>query len=194
MEPLQPPITLEQMTKYLSVSSALPGPMSMSHQPGSPVVGAVKTRHVGVAGQGVGDEDGVVLALAERAVGLVGDGERRQRAAALEGELLPRLVEGHVPRADDAGVAGVVADARRRRRRSRCALCACSCHRDPGTWAAGGARRRPPPILRVRRAVEVRRRLRRPPSPLRPWPAPARCRRRCRRSTRCRWRDARSRR
>ena len=33
VEPLQPPITLEQMTKYLSVSSALPGPIIMSHQP-----------------------------------------------------------------------------------------------------------------------------------------------------------------
>ena len=34
VEPLQPPMTLLQMTKYRSVSSPLPGPMSMSHQPG----------------------------------------------------------------------------------------------------------------------------------------------------------------
>ena len=34
MEPLQPPSTLEQMTKYLSVSKALPGPIMLSHQPG----------------------------------------------------------------------------------------------------------------------------------------------------------------
>ena len=35
--PWQPPRTLEQMTKYLSVSNALPGPMVLSHQPGLPV-------------------------------------------------------------------------------------------------------------------------------------------------------------
>ena len=34
MLPLHPPITLEQMTKYLSVSKALPGPIIASHQPG----------------------------------------------------------------------------------------------------------------------------------------------------------------
>ena len=33
VDPLQPPSTFAPMTKYLSVSSALPGPMSMSHQP-----------------------------------------------------------------------------------------------------------------------------------------------------------------
>ncbi len=32
--PLQPPMTLAQMTKYLSVSRPLPGPIIMSHQPG----------------------------------------------------------------------------------------------------------------------------------------------------------------
>ncbi len=34
VEPLQPPITLEQITKYLPVSNALPGPMYASHHPG----------------------------------------------------------------------------------------------------------------------------------------------------------------
>ncbi len=34
MVPLQPPMTLLQITKYLSVSSPLPGPIIMSHQPG----------------------------------------------------------------------------------------------------------------------------------------------------------------
>jgi hypothetical protein len=34
VDPLQPPITLAQMMKYLSVSSPLPGPIIMSHQPG----------------------------------------------------------------------------------------------------------------------------------------------------------------
>src|SRR5579863_262748 len=39
VEPLHPPITLEQITKYLSVSSPFPGPIMSSHQPGflSPV-------------------------------------------------------------------------------------------------------------------------------------------------------------
>ncbi len=32
--PLQPPMTLEQMTKYRSVSNPLPGPIMVSHQPG----------------------------------------------------------------------------------------------------------------------------------------------------------------
>ena len=34
VEPLQPPKTLEQMTKYLSVSNAFPGPITISHHPG----------------------------------------------------------------------------------------------------------------------------------------------------------------
>jgi len=32
--PLQPPRKLEQITKYLSVSMPLPGPIMASHQPG----------------------------------------------------------------------------------------------------------------------------------------------------------------
>src|SRR5512143_805548 len=32
--PWHPPITLEQMTKYLSVSNAFPGPIVLSHHPG----------------------------------------------------------------------------------------------------------------------------------------------------------------
>src|SRR5580658_1320110 len=35
VEPLHPPTTLELMTKYLSVSNALPGPIMLSHQPGT---------------------------------------------------------------------------------------------------------------------------------------------------------------
>src|SRR6476646_3347812 len=35
--PWHPPRTFEQMTKYLSVSNAFPGPMVLSHQPGLPV-------------------------------------------------------------------------------------------------------------------------------------------------------------
>src|SRR5579871_5054327 len=35
--PRHPPKTLEQITKYLFVSNALPGPIMLSHQPGLPV-------------------------------------------------------------------------------------------------------------------------------------------------------------
>ena len=37
--PRQPPSTLVQMTKYWSVSNALPGPIMLSHQPGLPLSG-----------------------------------------------------------------------------------------------------------------------------------------------------------
>ena len=37
--PMQPPSTLEQMMKYLSVSKGRPGPTSADHQPGLPVSG-----------------------------------------------------------------------------------------------------------------------------------------------------------
>ena len=39
VDPMQPPITFEQMMKYLSVSSGRPGPTMISHQPGLPVSG-----------------------------------------------------------------------------------------------------------------------------------------------------------
>src|ERR1700678_2334670 len=39
VEPMQPPITFEQMMKYLSVSSGRPEPTMVSHQPGLPVTG-----------------------------------------------------------------------------------------------------------------------------------------------------------
>ena len=47
--PLQPPMTLAQMTKYLSVSRALPGPIIMSHQPGRLSLALWQPGHVGVA-------------------------------------------------------------------------------------------------------------------------------------------------
>src|SRR5438067_13409819 len=40
--PRQPPSTLMQMTKYLSVSNALPGPIILSHQPGLPSLRLMK--------------------------------------------------------------------------------------------------------------------------------------------------------
>lgn len=38
-EPMQPPTTLGQITKYRPVSIGLPGPTMVSHQPGLPVTG-----------------------------------------------------------------------------------------------------------------------------------------------------------
>ena len=39
VEPMQPPRTLGQMTKNRLVSTGLPGPTMVSHQPGLPVIG-----------------------------------------------------------------------------------------------------------------------------------------------------------
>ena len=39
VEPMQPPITFEQITKKRSVSIGLPGPTMVFHQPGLPVMG-----------------------------------------------------------------------------------------------------------------------------------------------------------
>ena len=61
-----------------SVSSGLPGPIRLSHQPGRARVAVVPGR-VGVAGQGVADEDRVGAVGVELAVRLVGDLDRRQR-------------------------------------------------------------------------------------------------------------------
>ena len=41
MVPMQPPITLAQITKKRSVSTGLPGPTMVVHQPGLPVTGLV---------------------------------------------------------------------------------------------------------------------------------------------------------
>ena len=82
--PRQPPRTFEQITKYLSVSKALPGPIMLSHQPGLPSRGlmpaacaspekACRIRMRVRAG-------GVQLA-----VGFVGDFDRRQRDATVQG-------------------------------------------------------------------------------------------------------------
>jgi hypothetical protein len=39
LDPMQPPMTLAQITKKRSVSMGLPGPTMVSHQPGLPVTG-----------------------------------------------------------------------------------------------------------------------------------------------------------
>ena len=43
VDPLQPPITLLQITKYLSVSIDFPGPTIMSHQPGKSCLSCLAT-------------------------------------------------------------------------------------------------------------------------------------------------------
>jgi hypothetical protein len=45
VEPMQPPITLAQMTWKRLVSIGLPGPTIRSHQPGLPVTGCVLARY-----------------------------------------------------------------------------------------------------------------------------------------------------
>ncbi len=82
--PRHPPSTLEQMTKYLSVSNALPGPIMLSHQPGLPV--RADAGGMGVAGKGVEHQDGVGLARVQLAVGLVSDFHRRERGAVIQGQ------------------------------------------------------------------------------------------------------------
>ena len=80
---MQPPITLAQMTKKRLVSIGLPGPTMVVHQPGLPVIGIVGGDEL-IAGQGMTDQDGVALVGVERAIGHIGDGEGRQRAAAIQ--------------------------------------------------------------------------------------------------------------
>jgi len=58
VEPMQPPITFEQMTKYFSVSSGRPGPTMVSHQPGLPS-DRVHIGDVLIARQRVANQNGV---------------------------------------------------------------------------------------------------------------------------------------
>ena len=87
VEPMQPPRMLGQMTKKRLVSIGLPGPTSVSHQPGLPVTGCslatywspVSAWQTRMAFDLVG---------VERAVGLVGDAKRRQQLVAVEPQRL----------------------------------------------------------------------------------------------------------
>ena len=56
---------------------------------------------MGIAGQGVADEDGVRLVRVEPAVGLVGKRDGSQRLAALELQLVGRVGKRVVLRLDD---------------------------------------------------------------------------------------------
>ncbi len=85
VEPLHPPMTFEQITKYRSVSSALPGPMTASHQPGF-LIALVIPGNMGIAGEGMADQDGVALLAVEPAVRLIRKGKRRKRLPTFKGE------------------------------------------------------------------------------------------------------------
>ena len=45
VDPMQPPKTLAQIRKNRSVSSGLPGPARLSHQPALPVTGCFPIRY-----------------------------------------------------------------------------------------------------------------------------------------------------
>ena len=83
MVPWQPPRTLEQMTKYLSVSKRLTGTDGIV-----PPAGLAGFRAdaggVGVAREGVKNQNGVGFGGVQLAVGLVGDGNWGEGSAAIE--------------------------------------------------------------------------------------------------------------
>ena len=93
--PWQPPSRFAQTTNSRSVSSGLPGPIRLSHQPRRVGVAVVAGR-VRVARQRVADEDAVGRARVELAVGLVGDLDGGQLLAGLEHERVA-LVPEHDP-------------------------------------------------------------------------------------------------
>ena len=71
------------------------------------VVGLVTAGDVGIARERVGDEHGVVAALVERAVGLVGDRDGAQRLTALERQHVGRNGDRREARGDEAGGTGL---------------------------------------------------------------------------------------
>ncbi len=123
--PRQPPSRLVETTKKRSVSKALPGPIIPSHQPrplppyavpvlgGEPVAGALVRRRpgdpgrMGVAAEGVADQDDVVPRGGEGAVGLVRHPDRVQLASAVQ---LHRFRQVDVLRFDTADRPGGESD------------------------------------------------------------------------------------
>ena len=82
--PRQPPSTFEQITKYLSVSNALPGPIMLSHQPGLPVSGECRRR--ARRRKRRADQNGVGLRGVQRAVGLIGNVDRRKARSGIQSD------------------------------------------------------------------------------------------------------------
>ena len=79
----------DDTTNSRSVSIALPGPTSPSHEPSAPFA-PVAAGHVLADGVAVGQQHGVAAIRRERAVGLVGDRDLGHDRAALEPEVLDR--------------------------------------------------------------------------------------------------------
>ena len=118
--PRHPPSRFVLTTKYWLVSKALPGPIMPSHQPRprpagavpllrpEPVPSAFADRHPGIAGgvriaaERMADENDVVARRRERAIGLVGDADRRQHPTAIERHRRGEIEELRVDRADRA--------------------------------------------------------------------------------------------
>ena len=88
--PMQPPSTFDEMTKKRSVSNGRPGPTMVCHQPGS-AGHRMEVRDMLVAGQGMADEKRVRALGVERAIGLIGDGQGRQRRARIHDERRRRI-------------------------------------------------------------------------------------------------------
>ncbi len=83
MVPMQPPSTFGQITKKRLVSIGLPGPTMVSHQPGLPVTGCSPNTYWSPESAW---QTRIAFDLfgVERAVGHVGDLERRERDARVE--------------------------------------------------------------------------------------------------------------
>ena len=83
MEPMQPPSTFEQITKYLigihRFSRAYDG-----FPPAGLARDGMAARHMLVARERMAHEDGVRALRIQRSIGLVGDLERDKQAAAIE--------------------------------------------------------------------------------------------------------------
>ena len=83
MVPLQPPSTLEQMTKYLVVSNALPGPTMLSHQPGLPPSWLIPAACASPENAWQ-QEDRVGSSGVQFPIRFIGDIDRREDHAAIE--------------------------------------------------------------------------------------------------------------
>ena len=101
VEPWQPPSTLAQTTKKRRVSTALPGPIRLFHQPGLASASECQPAQWWSPLSAWQMRTALSRVALSGAVGLVAQREARDHLAALEGEG-PRV--GEVPRLDNADV------------------------------------------------------------------------------------------